>query len=100
MKNCFIILFFILAGTGSIYAQANTIGSGIELQIVSNVSSYVDLGDVYNTLNFPLTFECWINPSSFTSVVTFDSCDHAPDSWDCVALNLGSSWGRKWSAVR
>ncbi|MEP7128843.1 MAG: LamG-like jellyroll fold domain-containing protein [Chitinophagales bacterium] len=48
-------------------AQPNVIGPGIAIKNNGNPGNYVDLGDVFNSLQFPITFEAWIKPNSTPS---------------------------------
>lgn len=59
----FLPLIFSLAAN----AQSNTIGPGIALSQDGSDANYIDLGDVYNSINFPLTFETWIYPTAFAT---------------------------------
>jgi len=57
-------------------AQSNFIGSGLMLNFDGNADNYYDLGDNYNTLNFPVTFEAWVYQegySLYTPVFATDS---------------------------
>ena len=47
-------------------SQSNFVGSGLALNFDGNSDNYYDLGDNYNTLNFPLTFEAWVNQSEYS----------------------------------
>src|SRR5437762_6450505 len=49
----------------NVRAQSNFIGSGIALRFNGSSGNYVNLGDVYNSLNFPFSFEAWIAPHSY-----------------------------------
>lgn len=42
------------------FAQSNFIGSGLMMHFDGDPENYYDLGDNYNTLNFPVTFESWV----------------------------------------
>jgi len=71
------ILFAVLVFTYvGIRAQSNFIGSGISLEFDGNADNYCDLGDNYNSLNFPVTFESWVYQTAyslFTPVFATDS---------------------------
>ncbi|MDH5382833.1 MAG: hypothetical protein OEW75_18400, partial [Cyclobacteriaceae bacterium] len=43
----------------NVYAQSN-IGPGNAIQL-DGVSSYIDMGDRYNSLTLPVTIEMWVN---------------------------------------
>lgn len=60
----FTISFVIYSGLS---AQANYIGSGISLSVNGDNGNYVDLGDVFNDLNFPFTIEAWVYPTAWTA---------------------------------
>ena len=49
-------------------AQSNSIGSGIDLQFPGFSNSYVDLGDVYNDLDFPFTIEVWLKLKEYPPI--------------------------------
>lgn len=59
MKEILSILLIVYPGL--IYAQSNFIGSGISVNFSGSTTDYVDLGDAFNSLTFPFTFEAWIN---------------------------------------
>ncbi|HUM47123.1 MAG TPA: T9SS type A sorting domain-containing protein [Chitinophagales bacterium] len=61
MKKQFLISVLISCQIILAQAQSNEIGSGISLKFTTN--QYVDLGNVFDDLDFPFTFETWINPS-------------------------------------
>ena len=61
------ILFLPLIISLAVNAQSNTIGPGIALSQDGSDANYIDLGDVYNSINFPLTFETWIYPTAFAT---------------------------------
>lgn len=44
----------------NVNAQSNFVGSGLALHFDGDADNYYDLGDNYNTLNFPLTLEAWV----------------------------------------
>lgn len=48
------------------YGQSNFVGSGIDLQFDGNSDNYFDIGDIYNDLNFPVTFESWIYQTDYS----------------------------------
>ncbi|HYV91972.1 MAG TPA: LamG-like jellyroll fold domain-containing protein [Chitinophagales bacterium] len=64
MKKQFAFLLSLCVSISIAEAQSNKIGSGIALKFDGGVGNYVDLGDVFNTLDFPFTIEAWINPAS------------------------------------
>lgn len=66
MKSKLFLLLFLLAGFSLTKAQSNFIGSGIALEFDGDPDNYYNLGDVYNTLNFPVTFEAWVNQSEYS----------------------------------
>lgn len=51
--------------TFRINAQSNFIGSGITSNFDGTTGTEVDLGDVYNDINFPITIEAWVYPTSW-----------------------------------
>lgn len=58
-KISFLSAFFILMYYNAA-AQSNSIGSGIALEFNGSPGNYVDIGDVYNNVSFPITVEAWI----------------------------------------
>jgi PKD repeat protein len=69
MKKHFLFLFFstfISSMPGR--AQSNFIGSGIALSFNGDSSNYMNLGDVYNTIAFPVTVEAWLYLNSYPSM--------------------------------
>jgi len=51
------IAFFVIF---NINAQSNFVGSGLTLDFDGDASNYYDLGNNFNSLNFPLTLEAWV----------------------------------------
>jgi len=49
----------------NLFAQSNYIGSGITANFDGTTGTDVNLGDVYNDLNFPITIEAWVYPTSW-----------------------------------
>lgn len=47
-------------------AQSNYIGAGISTEYSGLTGNRVDLGDVFNTLNFPVSVEAWVKPTGWT----------------------------------
>jgi len=68
MKRITQTIFLLMIMPVSSYTQSNNIGPGISLEFNGDAASYVDIGDVYNTLNFPVTFESWVYPTAFNPV--------------------------------
>lgn len=62
-RNLFISLLTIITLAGK--AQSNFTGSGISLNFGGATSDGISIGDVYNDLAFPVTFEAWINPTFY-----------------------------------
>ena len=48
--------------------QSNFIGAGIAMSFSGSPGNYVDLGDSYNSLNFPFSFEAWVQPTAYSSL--------------------------------
>jgi hypothetical protein len=67
MKPCFTFALLLTLKLNLLFAQGNNIGPGVDIHLINNTSSYVDLGDVFNDIAFPITFESWIYPTAFTS---------------------------------
>ncbi len=61
MKKLLTIWLLLLCQSNLSWAQSNEIGSGLSLKFSAN--NFVDIGNVFDDLNFPFTFEAWINPS-------------------------------------
>ncbi len=67
MKLKIVIIIALLGSMVQIgNSQSNFVGSGLALNFDGNSDNYYDLGDNYNTLNFPLTFEAWLNQSEYS----------------------------------
>lgn len=68
MRNTLVTgVFVVLLGLSQyLHGQSNTIGSGIAASISGTAGSRVELGDVFNELNFPLTIEAWVLPSGWS----------------------------------
>ncbi len=64
MRNALMTgVFVVLLGlTQALHGQSNTVGSGIAASISGTAGSRLELGDVFNELNFPLTIEAWVLP--------------------------------------
>ncbi|MFI5171710.1 MAG: LamG-like jellyroll fold domain-containing protein [Chitinophagales bacterium] len=76
MKSKFFALLLGVLTSLFLNAQSNFIGSGVALTFDGDADNYYDLGDNYNTLNFPVTFEAWVYQteySLFTPVFATDS---------------------------
>lgn len=54
-------------------AQSNEVGAGIGLAFNGDAGNYVDLGDVYNDLTFPLMIEAWIKPEDYAAAAIFST---------------------------
>lgn len=63
MKTTLTICMLIFCKCYLSFSQSNEIGSGLSLKFSTN--NYIDIGNVFDDLNFPFTFETWINPSIF-----------------------------------
>ncbi len=62
-----LILFsLMIASINQLIGQSNYIGSGISVQFSGTTGNYINLGDVYNDLNFPVTVEAWVKPTGWT----------------------------------
>jgi hypothetical protein len=57
-----ILLLVIVAAN----AQSNNTGAGISLAFNGNTGNYVDLGDVFNSLNFPFSIEAWVKLDQYS----------------------------------
>ncbi len=66
-------------------AQSNYIGPGIAMSFNGSSSSYVDLGDSYNSLTFPFSFEVWTlrtsNSSQYPGIFGCDNEDTYYGFW-------------------
>ncbi len=60
----FTLCFFICLATMN-YGQSNEVGSGIAASFPGPIGNRIELGNVYNDLNFPLTIEAWVYPTSW-----------------------------------
>lgn len=60
-------LLLVVSSVASSFAQSNAVGSGIAVSFPGTTGSRVDLGNVYNDLNFPVTVEAWVYPTSWTA---------------------------------
>lgn len=83
-----LIGFFFLSAVA--YAQSNYIGSGICLDFPEEPDNYVDLGDVYNDLDFPLTFEAWVYPHTKASG-NFTGCFPVMPAEQEIIMDCGSA---------
>jgi len=66
------------------FSQSNSVGSGIAADVTAGGGEYIDLGDVYNTLDFPVSVEAWVYPTSYDSYSSIISTDNG---------NVGSYYG-------
>lgn len=76
MKRILFALSLPLLFTFISHAQSNEIGAGISLVFDGNPGNYVDLGDVYNNLAFPLLFEAWVKPLDYSAGAAIFSSDN------------------------
>lgn len=67
MKKILVLIIVIGHLVYQTSGQSNFIGSGIALEFTGATNDQINLGNVYNTLQYPLTFEAWINPTAFES---------------------------------
>jgi hypothetical protein len=65
MKYKLMLICICIISIVNVNAQSNTVGPGIALDIDGATGNYINLGDVYNTLNFPVSFEAWVYPTNF-----------------------------------
>lgn len=79
-------------------AQFDFIGSGRAIQF-DGINDYVDMGDIYDDLTFPLSISAWVyaQPSSRYMLPVFASQDNAPlynGFWFCLtSTNLFFEYG-------
>jgi hypothetical protein len=71
--------------------QSNFIGAGIAMSFNGSAGSYVDLGDSYNSLAFPFSFETWTMPTSYSSLY--------PGIFGCDVNSVGNYYGF-WIRIR
>ncbi|MBX7109029.1 MAG: T9SS type A sorting domain-containing protein [Chitinophagales bacterium] len=90
MKKYLIALNILFFATGSSFSQSNEVGAGISLLFDGNAGSYVDLGDVYNTVTFPFLFEAWIKPADYTSGAII-STDNDANAENGIRIMLNTS---------
>jgi hypothetical protein len=69
-------------------AQSNYIGPGIAMSFNGSSSSYVDLGDVYNGVNFPITFEAWVYPTSTPNYNPIFASDNSTGNYSGFTVRL------------
>lgn len=63
----YLALFLVTINLSTLsYCQSNDIGSGIAINFPGAVGSRINLGNVYNDLNFPLSVEAWVCPTAWT----------------------------------
>ncbi len=89
-----VLLLSVLILSVSFYshAQSNTVGSGIALQFNGSTSNYVDLGDVFNSLAFPFSFEAWVNIPSLPPVTNIlFSSDNSNTAYSGWVIHINSS---------
>ncbi len=66
MKSKLLILLLVIIGVKTANSQSNFIGSGVSLEFDGDADNYYNIGDVYNTLNFPVTFETWVYQTEYS----------------------------------
>jgi len=85
MRRLLPILFF---ATISSYAQTDNVGSGRALSF-NGVNQYIDLGNIYDDLNLPITVSAWIKLDGTTGplpiLVTQDNNDLYNGLWFMVS---------------
>ena len=101
MRQCLLVtamLFVVtLFGTPA-FAQEDGIGPGRAIQF-DGVDDYIDLGNIYDDIQFPLTISAWVykNNSSQYILPVFVSQDNGPlynGFWFCLsATNLFFEYG-------
>ena len=103
-KFSLFILFFSFLQFENAHSQSNFIGAGISLKFNGSVNNDVELGDVYNSLSFPFSFETWINADAFPPIWAgiFSSDNNLSNYYGCwirmsatgtVEIEFGNSFG-------
>lgn len=106
----FSIFYFILLLPTQNYAQVDKVGSGRALRF-DGVDGYIDLGNVYDDLNFPFTISAWvfIDASQVSPGGIFDSQNtldtHYNGFWfaaspSAIAIEYGDGKGTNNPAFR
>lgn len=62
----FFPLFACLLFYGQTQAQSNFVGSGLMMHFDGDADNYYNLGDNFNSLNFPVTFEAWVYQEGYS----------------------------------
>lgn len=94
------VLFFILCflASSGLLAQTDGVGSGHAIKFDAT-DDYIDLGNVYDDLSFPVTISAWVyvEPSTQYILPIFATQDNAPiynGLWFCLsATNLFVEYG-------
>ena len=76
MKKIFLALSLPFLVSSTSFAQSNEVGAGISLAFDGSPGNYVDLGDVYNNLTFPLLLEAWVKPADYTAGAAIFTSDN------------------------
>ncbi len=76
MKKIFLAFGLPLLVSSVSFAQSNEVGAGISLAFDGSPGNYVDLGDVYNNLTFPLLLEAWVKPADYTAGAAIFTSDN------------------------
>lgn len=105
MRHLLPILFFT---TISSYAQTDNVGSGRALSF-NGVNQYVDLGNIYDNINLPITVSAWIkldgSSGAFPILTTQDNTDLYNGFWFFVSssnlmFEIGDGLGSNNPAFR
>lgn len=91
MKICIPLALLFCISMLKSEGQSNFTGAGVALSFNGSAGNYVDLGDSYNSLAFPFSFEAWTQPTSYSSLY--------PGIFGCDASGVGNYYGF-WIRIR
>ena len=98
MNKLILPVLFVLSVCLQLHAQTDLVGSGRAIQF-DGVDDYVDLGNIYDDINFPLTISAWIYKDASNQYISpiFVSQDNVSiynGFWFCLsATNLFFEYG-------
>jgi hypothetical protein len=92
MKICISLTLILSLSLLFAKAQSNSIGPGIAMSFNGTSGSYVDLGDVYNGVNFPITFEAWVYPTSTPNYNPIFASDNSTGNYSGFTVRLDNGY--------
>ncbi len=88
MKKLFLALCLPILVSSTSFAQSNEVGAGISLSFDGSPGNYVDLGDVYNNLTFPLLLEAWVKPAEYAAGAAIFASDNDASAEQGLRVSL------------